>query len=392
MILKEHPKALQLADACDVQATAWIGGCPAHTERMQTASELRRQHASIVELESLLAHMTDLWVLAHNERSAAMTKVSELESQLESIGAGGVTRLVALPDAEPVAYWIPKAEQFCIAKPERPFARVWQPLYATPQPAIAPAPLPDRYVWEQFYLSDCGMCWGDRQSAYNPTLPEYREFHEGINWHNVNEVRNFRPLYATPQPAIAAAHLRMLEDYLLAAQIAEGYRPDECPPLTMPLAGALYAKLQPAIAPEPLDVEAWAELHTLREAVKGPGCFDTWQDAAVHERLRVNEVEKTLAELEAARYAYASEFPLAEDGEPDKGSIHQNIRALKAETALLRADAARLNWIESKGWPLMGWTCRDSVTGRGYRLHQGAQYLSMTAREAIDAAIKEAKP
>lgn len=38
----------------------------------------------------------------------------------------------------------------------------------------------------------------------------------------------------------------------------------------------------------------------------------------------------TVAELEAARIAYASEFPLNEDGEPDTGNIHANIRKLKA--------------------------------------------------------------
>jgi len=33
--------------------------------------------------------------------------------------------------AEPVAWWVPAAEQFCIKKPgERPFAKAWQPLYA----------------------------------------------------------------------------------------------------------------------------------------------------------------------------------------------------------------------------------------------------------------------
>lgn len=37
---------------------------------------------------------------------------------------------------EPVAYWIPKAEQFCIADPNgRPFAKAWEPLYTSPQPA-----------------------------------------------------------------------------------------------------------------------------------------------------------------------------------------------------------------------------------------------------------------
>lgn len=38
---------------------------------------------------------------------------------------------------EPVAYWIPKAEQFCIAdKSGRPFAKAWEPLYAL-QPTYA---------------------------------------------------------------------------------------------------------------------------------------------------------------------------------------------------------------------------------------------------------------
>ena len=38
--------------------------------------------------------------------------------------------------AEPVAWWIPKAEQFCIAgkSGDRPFAKAWEPLYTTPQP------------------------------------------------------------------------------------------------------------------------------------------------------------------------------------------------------------------------------------------------------------------
>lgn len=41
---------------------------------------------------------------------------------------------------EPVAYWIPKAEQFCIADPGgRPFAKAWEPLYSTPSPLTRPA-------------------------------------------------------------------------------------------------------------------------------------------------------------------------------------------------------------------------------------------------------------
>lgn len=40
---------------------------------------------------------------------------------------------------------------------------------------------------------------------------------------------------------------------------------------------------------EPMDAERWAELYRLREAVKGPDGFATWQEAAEHERnVRVN--------------------------------------------------------------------------------------------------------
>ena len=35
------------------------------------------------------------------------------------------------------------------------------------------------------------------------------------------------------------------------------------------------------------------------------------------------------AALRAARIAYANEFPLDSDGEPDVGNIHANIRAMK---------------------------------------------------------------
>lgn len=43
--------------------------------------------------------------------------------------------------AEPVAWWIPKAEQFALADKsgDRPFAKAWDPLYATPQPTQAQA-------------------------------------------------------------------------------------------------------------------------------------------------------------------------------------------------------------------------------------------------------------
>lgn len=49
---------------------------------------------------------------------------------------------------------------------------------------------------------------------------------------------------------------------------------------------------------------------------------------------------REIAGLQAARMAYAREFPFDAEGEPDVGSIHQNIRAMKAEIAELKAQLA----------------------------------------------------
>lgn len=59
--------------------------------------------------------------------------------------------------------------------------------------------------------------------------------------------------------------------------------------------------------------------------------------------LRAVEMLKDMADelsgLRAARMAYANEFPLNDEGEPDVGSIHENIRKLKTENAALRSEA-----------------------------------------------------
>jgi len=82
-------------------------------------------------------------------------KNGDQHAELEDWGIGlelladGTHSLYATPPAaqpaplqEPAAYWIPKAEQFCIADPSgRPFAKAWEPLYTTP-PAAQPA-VPD---------------------------------------------------------------------------------------------------------------------------------------------------------------------------------------------------------------------------------------------------------
>ncbi|WP_454691185.1 hypothetical protein [Achromobacter aloeverae] len=55
-----------------------------------------------------------------------------------------------------------------------------------------------------------------------------------------------------------------------------------------------------------------------------------------------SEAEARVAALEAARMAYASEFPPNADGERDVGSIHANIRALKSRVGASEAGAVPL--------------------------------------------------
>jgi hypothetical protein len=62
---------------------------------------------------------------------------------------------------QPVAWWIPEAEQFCMNTPEgRPFAKHWEPLYATPlasHPMTAPIGcLDEREAFEAWVLTQPG--------------------------------------------------------------------------------------------------------------------------------------------------------------------------------------------------------------------------------------------
>ena len=105
------PEALRLAHIFDNPLP------PEWPDMVAAAAELRRQHA----------------------------RIAELEAQLEAIGAGGVSgpligrASLSANAVEPVAWWIPKAEQFCLADKsgDRPFAKAWEPLYAAPPTAQA---------------------------------------------------------------------------------------------------------------------------------------------------------------------------------------------------------------------------------------------------------------
>lgn len=56
----------------------------------------------------------------------------------------------------------------------------------------------------------------------------------------------------------------------------------------------------------------------------------------------IDELRSRISGLEAARIAYANEFELNEEGQPDVGSIHQNIRNLKRETTHWKANHASI--------------------------------------------------
>ena len=77
------------------------------------------------------------------------------------------------------------------------------------------------------------------------------------------------------------------------------------------------------------------------------------QDAFTLNAYRALKMVRTqharITELEAARFAYASEFAPNCDGDPDVSNIHANIRALKAQLAQ-RFDAADVATAAAQGF------------------------------------------
>ena len=75
------------------------------------------------------------------------------------------------PEQEPVAWWIPKAEQFCLPSSDgtRPFAKAWEPLYTTP---------PQR-TWVGLTEEEIADC-AEKMEASDPTDSFWREFFRGI--------------------------------------------------------------------------------------------------------------------------------------------------------------------------------------------------------------------
>lgn len=97
-----------------------------------------------------------------------------------------------------------------------------------------------------------------------------------------------------------------------------------------------------------IKVRCWMPRPTFPKNIPG-----NWNDQPARSAIQAEfaQLEAELDGLNAARFAYASEFGLDDEGQPDVGSIHQNIRELKAERDQLRAELERVRVPE--GWRLV---------------------------------------
>ena len=124
-------------------------------------------------------------------------------------------------------------------------------------------------------------------------------------------------------------------------------------------------------------------LNRLIEEAEGNGNSKEWLDkmrGTITAELRQLRVEVNL--LRTARYSYASLFDSKdEDGCPDVRSIHENIRALKAENEALRKDAERYRFI------------RDESNSSDFSVTDYSHFVIYDAAldDAIDYEMEQAK-
>jgi hypothetical protein len=99
---------------------------------------------AITALRDALAEPVEYAVEPNGKRSPLLTHMMNKRTKEEGS---------ALTEEKPVAYWIPKAEQFCFASPTgRPFAKAWEPLYTAPPQR---KPLTDEEIYSNDEVMEC---------------------------------------------------------------------------------------------------------------------------------------------------------------------------------------------------------------------------------------------
>lgn len=102
---------------------------------------------------------------------------SETEIELVRAALAKWGRSLQQEVQKPMAWWIPKAEQFALADKsgDRPFSKAWEPLYAAPQPTQTQAgavPLTDEMASKagralsDLYATECGVDKEDHWKVY----------------------------------------------------------------------------------------------------------------------------------------------------------------------------------------------------------------------------------
>ena len=155
---------------------------------------------------------------------------------------------------------------------------------------------------------------------------------------------------------------------------------------------AVIAEPLPVVQWEQYNGEGWGELVRLSDAQAIIDRLTRERDAAFAmshcecsseeacanlERLsrERDEARKRVGQLEAARIGYASEFPADAEGLPDVGSIHANIRTLKAAQVAPLVDVEKVMALADEyAWCMVG-------------EERGALEDSAAAREALRAAL-----
>jgi hypothetical protein len=112
-----------------------------------------------------------------------------------------------------------------------------------------------------------------------------------------------------------------------------------------------------------------------------PGNDYTAKDMHEYALAAIEPYVKRIAELEAARMAYAREFPINEDGEPDVGRIHENIRKLKADRQ--RNSRPRPNGQYFEGVNIE--RLRKALTAQGIAAPESLEELAATLARHINA-------